>query len=54
MLLFKRISSQPPRWIPKLAYPHAQITTGRDVQTAEGDFAVYGCHDSDGRALIAL
>jgi hypothetical protein len=31
-----------------------KIMTGRDVQTAEGAFAVYGCHDFDGRALTAL
>jgi len=31
-----------------------KITTGRDVQTTEGGFAVYGCRDSDGRALTAL
>lgn len=31
-----------------------KIMTGRDVQTAEGAFAVYGCRNSDGRALTSL
>jgi Uncharacterized protein conserved in bacteria (DUF2264) len=31
-----------------------KITSGRDVMVAEGGFAVYGCRESDGRALRAL
>jgi hypothetical protein len=31
-----------------------KITTGRDFQAAEGAFAVYGCRDSDGRAITVL
>ena len=31
-----------------------KVTTDRDVQAAEGAFAVYGCRNSDGRALTAL
>lgn len=31
-----------------------RITTGRDLKTAEGAFAVYGCRESDGRALTAF
>ena len=31
-----------------------RITTGRDLKTAEGAFAVYGCRDSDGRVLTAF
>lgn len=31
-----------------------RISTGRDVKTAEGAFAVYGCRESDGRALTDL
>lgn len=29
-----------------------RITTGRDLQSAEGAFAVYGCREKDGRTLI--
>jgi hypothetical protein len=32
----------------------ACITTGRDLKTAKGAFAVYGCCESDGRALTAF
>ena len=31
-----------------------RIRTGRDLQTAEGAFAVYGCRSADGRNLIEL
>lgn len=31
-----------------------RITTGRNLKTAEGAFAVYGCRESDGRALTAF
>ncbi|OCL10142.1 hypothetical protein AOQ84DRAFT_315920 [Glonium stellatum] len=31
-----------------------RIRTGRDLKTAEGAFAVYGCRESDGRALTAF
>lgn len=31
-----------------------RIKTGRDLQTAEGAFAVYGCREADGRALEGL
>jgi hypothetical protein len=30
------------------------ISTGRDLMTAEGAFAVYGCHELDGRTLTEL
>ncbi|KAF2275849.1 uncharacterized protein EI97DRAFT_57793 [Westerdykella ornata] len=31
-----------------------RVRTGRDLQTAEGAFAVYGCKEADGRNLEAL
>jgi Uncharacterized protein conserved in bacteria (DUF2264) len=31
-----------------------RITTGRDIMTAEGGFAVYACQESDGRLLTSL
>lgn len=31
-----------------------RVRTGRDIKTAEGAFAVYGCKESDGRNLGAL
>ena len=31
-----------------------KITSGRDIMLAEGGFAVYGCRESDGRALSGL
>lgn len=31
-----------------------RISTGRDVATAEGAFAVYGCREADGRGLTGL
>lgn len=37
-------------WHPRIH----RITTGKDLKTAEDAFAVYGCHESDGRALTAF
>jgi hypothetical protein len=31
-----------------------RVRTGRDIKTAEGAFAVYGCRESDGRILTEL